>query len=316
MTRDDLSGMTPTLSNTNNPLEGFLGHVRSLQQVVDAELNLLLPTEEPDLHESDLVRAMRYTVLGGGKRFRPFLVMEVASLFDVRHEYAVRAACALELIHAFSLCHDDLPCMDNADLRRGQPSVHVAFGEATAVLAGDALQALAFELLAHPATCADAKVRADIVLYVAKAVGHKGMCAGQLMDLVTENQRLDMSTIIRLQRLKTGRLIDACCTVGALLGHASPQEHTALQGYAHDLGLAYQITDDLLDLEASIDEVGKPVGTDDVLGKATLVNLLGQASAREHAAILVEQAIGHLESFDHRADQLRNLARYILVRRS
>ncbi len=290
--------------------------IKKTQEDINRELKILLPTEENDPSGLNLAKSIRYAILGSGKRIRAFLVLEVSRLFNVEEHSALRTACALELTHTFSLVHDDLPSMDNAHLRRGKPSVHVAFGEALAILAGDSMLTLSFEILAEVETYADPKVRADLVLTLAKAVGPNGMCAGQTIDLSTENIDLDIATIIRLQRLKTGCLLEASCLMGTILGHAPKEAKVALQGYAHDLGLAYQITDDLLDAEGSIDEIGKPVGTDVMLGKSNLVTLIGIEKAREHAKMLVNQAIAHLDYFDDNAHYLKELARHILSRRS
>lgn len=292
----------------------FLEKIKKTQDEVQEFLSLLLPEEE-DTPGPNVIKAIRYAVLNPGKRLRAFIALEVAQLFNVNKTSAFRVACALEILHTFSLVHDDLPSMDNADLRRGKPSLHTAFDEAVAILAGDAMLTLSFEILAKEETYPDPKVRTDLILTLTKAAGTSGMCAGQAMDLYTENVDLDIETVIRLQRLKTGCLIGASCAMGAILGNAPKEAHVALQGYAHDLGLAYQITDDLLDVDGAIDEIGKPVGTDAILGKANLVTLMGKEKAKEHAHMLADQAIEHLNYFGNEAYYLRELALYLLNRR-
>ncbi|MEC8163248.1 MAG: farnesyl diphosphate synthase, partial [Pseudomonadota bacterium] len=225
--------------------------------LVEKFLDQLLAVE--DAAERQLIESMRYASLDGGKRLRPFLLMQSAGLFGVGERSALRTGSALELIHCYSLVHDDLPAMDDDDLRRGKPTVHKQFDEATAILAGDALLTLAFEFLAHPETHANAGVRCDLVAALAKAAGAHGMVGGQMIDLQAENETFDIGQITRLQRLKTGELIAYACEGGAILGQASNNAREALRGYAHDLGLAFQIADDLLDIEGSVEEVGKAV---------------------------------------------------------
>jgi farnesyl diphosphate synthase len=259
---------------------------------------------------------MRYSTLGGGKRLRPFLVMEGARLFGVNENCALRVACAIEMVHCYSLVHDDLPAMDNDDLRRGRPTTHIKYDEATAILAGDGLLTRAFEVLAHPSTHGDAQVRADLVLALAAAAGAEGMVGGQMIDLAAEHQALDINTITRLQRLKTGALIAFSAEAGAILGKAPAAARQALIGYAHDLGLAFQIADDLLDTEGSAEDVGKKTGKDAARGKATFVSILGIERARSQADMLAEQACGHLDMFAERAELLRQLARFVVERKS
>jgi farnesyl diphosphate synthase len=221
-------------------------------------------------------------------------------------------------VHAYSLVHDDLPAMDDDDLRRGKPSCHRQFDEATAILAGDALQALAFEVLSHEETHGDPAVRAQLVSELAKAVGAHGMVGGQMLDLLAENQAADMSigAITRLQRLKTGALISFACTSGAILGKASEPLRTALAAYAHDLGLAFQIVDDLLDIEGSAAELGKTPGKDQAAGKATFVSILGKERARDQSNLLARQAGRHLEPFGEAAGLLRQAADFVVARRA
>ena len=261
---------------------------------------------------------MRHGVLNGGKRFRPFLLMQSAALFDVPHEQSVTAAAALEVVHCYSLIHDDLPAMDDDDLRRGQPTVHKAFDEATAILAGDALLTLAFEILCHKATHDDPAIRMALVSSLARAAGWAGMAGGQQLDLDAENidQANDRTIdgIFRLQSMKTGALILFACTAGATLGKADDAQRQALSDYAHNLGRAFQISDDLLDVEGSSDTVGKAVGKDDDAGKATLVSLLGAQAARAALAQTEADAVDALAIFGPEADALRGAARYLTMR--
>lgn len=266
--------------------------------------------------ENRLLEAMRYSALGGGKRVRPFLVVASADLFGVGRESSLRAAAAIEMIHCYSLIHDDLPAMDDDELRRGRPTAHIKFDEATAILAGDALLTKAFEVLASPETHSDGNVRAELCLAYAKAAGDRGMVGGQMLDIVAGDHELDVAEITRLQRMKTGELISVSCEAGCVLGKASTQMRTVLRGYAHDIGLAFQIADDLLDVEGSADEVGKATGKDEAAGKATFVSLLGADRAREQANLLVEQAIDHLNVFGEKAVLLQDLARFIISRKS
>jgi farnesyl diphosphate synthase len=283
---------------------------------IDVEATLQKVMASEDEPERRLFDAMRYAALGGGKRLRPFLVLQGAGLFSVSRKSALRAAAAIELIHCYSLVHDDLPAMDDDDLRRGKPTVHKAFDEATAILAGDALLTLAFEVLAHPDTHSNPDVRCRLVAALARAAGAHGMVAGQMIDLSVGAREVDIGEITRLQRLKTGALIGFACEAGAMLGQAAEAQHEALRGYAHDLGLAFQIADDLLDVEGTAEEVGKAVGKDADQGKATFVSILGPERARAQALMLVEQAVAHLAIFDEKADFLRKVTQYIVERRS
>lgn len=274
--------------------------------------NLLKVTETP---EARVIEAMRYSALGGGKRIRPFLVTQAASLFGVGQSRAFRAAAAVEMVHCYSLVHDDLPAMDDDDLRRGRPTCHKQFDEATAILAGDALLTKAFEVLAAVETHDNAAVRAELCLALAKASGETGMVGGQMLDLVAEHHTLDIPEITRLQRMKTGALIAVSCEFGAILGKASDQSRHALRHYAHDIGLAFQIADDLLDVEGDAGEVGKATGKDEAAGKATFVSLLGVERAREQAHLLSQQAVEHLEIFGEKGELLKRLAEFIVTRR-
>jgi farnesyl diphosphate synthase len=244
------------------------------------------------------------------------MVTASARLFAVAESCALRAAAAVEMVHCYSLVHDDLPAMDDDDLRRGQPTCHVRFDEATAILAGDALLTRAFEVLADVPTHPDPHVRSQLVLALARAAGAEGMVGGQMLDLLAENASLDMPEITRLQRMKTGALIAFACEAGAILGKAAEPARHALRAYAHDLGLAFQIADDLLDVEGTAAEVGKKTGKDAAAGKATFVSLLGVERAKAQAQMLAEQACRHLEMFDEKADYLRELARFVVTRRT
>lgn len=281
---------------------------------VEQMLDRLLP--RTGFAEGRLFDAMRYSALGGGKRLRPFLVMSSASLFNVSEICALRVAAAVECIHCYSLIHDDLPAMDNSDLRRGKPTLHKQFDEATAILAGDALLTLAFEVLADPDTHEDPKVRCHLVTELAKAAGGSGMVGGQMLDLIAEKTELDIGAITRLQRMKTGDLIAFSSVAGAILGRAPTNHYGALRNYAHDLGLAFQIIDDLLDHEGTEAETGKSVQRDAGAGKATFVTILGAQRARAQAHLLSDQAIAHLGSFAGRAKALEDIARFVVERRS
>jgi farnesyl diphosphate synthase len=277
-------------------------------------LDALLPL--PAGPEARLLTAMRYAVLGGGKRLRGFLVMEGASLFGVSETCAARVAASVEMLHAYSLVHDDLPAMDDDDLRRGKPSAHKAFDEATAILAGDALQARAFEVLAEPDTHSDPQARSELVAALGAASGARGMAGGQMIDMLAAGRTLDAAEVTRLQSLKTGRLIQYSAEAGAILGRAGAHQRHQLAAYGRDLGAAFQIADDLLDAEGTAEETGKRTGKDEAAGKATLVSILGAERARAQAAMLASQAARHLDSFGPRADRLRDLATYVVERRS
>jgi len=269
---------------------------------------------EPSDPRRRLYQAMRHSAIGGGKRLRPLLVRAAADLFHIDRMPALRVGVAIECIHVYSLIHDDMPCMDDDDLRRGRPTVHKAFDEATAVLAGDSLHALAFEVIADPETHADPFVRAELTLELAKASGPAGMAGGQMMDLIAESEEFDLGAVTRLQQLKTGALIGFCLEAGAILGHVPPEGRRVVRAYARDVGLAFQIADDLLDVEGEAEVTGKAVGKDAAQGKATFVSLLGPERARQQAEILVDQAIGHLAGFGSEATLLRAIARYVVER--
>ncbi len=280
----------------------------AVAEATDRLFDLLLAI--PGDSRARLYEAMRHAAIGGGKRLRPLLVSAAAGLFNVSEDAALRVGCAVEAIHVYSLIHDDLPCMDDDDLRRGKPTVHKAFDEATAVLAGDGLHALAFEWLSEEETHFDPFVRSELVLELSRAAGPRGMAGGQMMDIAAETSPIDLGGITRLQQLKTGALISFSVEAGAILGRVPPEGRAALKGYARDLGLAYQIADDLIDEEGDAATAGKAVGKDAAAGKATFVSLMGASRAREQAQMLVDQAISHLHAYGAEADLLRAIARY------
>ena len=279
---------------------------------IDARFDALLTV--PDDPRADLYRAMRHAAIDGGKRLRPLLVFATAQLFNCDRQCAARVAVALEAIHVYSLIHDDLPAMDNDDMRRGRPTVHKAYNEATAILAGDCLHALAFEVLADPATHPDPFVRAELVLDLARAAGPAGMAGGQMMDLEAEGANFDLATVTRLQAMKTGALIAAAVEAGAILGRLPPEGRIHLRGYARDIGLAFQIVDDPLDVEGDEAVAGKKLRKDEGAGKETFVSLLGVEPARARCRMLVDQAITHLRHYGPEADLLRDIARFVLSR--
>jgi farnesyl diphosphate synthase len=283
-------------------------------RLVEAQLDALLPV--PEAAEARLIEAMRYAVLNGGKRMRAFLVMETAKLFSVNKTCAARVAAAVEMLHAYSLVHDDLPAMDDDDLRRGQPSCHKKFDEATAILAGDALQTRAFEVLLEGDTHADPEARCELAAALALASGARGMVGGQMIDILAEGKALSGPEITRLQALKTGRLIQFSAEAGAILGRAPQAQRHFIAAYGRELGGAFQIYDDVLDESGSAEELGKTAGKDAAQGKATMVSILGLDRARAQAELLAEQAAGHLESFGEKAELLRELARFTVTRKS
>lgn len=280
-------------------------------QVTVALDRLIPPAQGP---EADLMRAMRHAALANGKRMRPFYVIETGALFDAPEQSLLRTAAALECIHTYSLVHDDLPCMDDDDFRRGQPTVHKAFGEAAAVLAGDGLLTLAFKILANRDTHQDAEVRLRLIERLADAAGAQGMVGGQMIDMLEEQSPRDLNTITRMQRLKTGALISYSVEAAGIIGGANEAERNALHGFAHDLGLAYQIADDILDYEGNEDEVGKPLRTDADAGKANFVTLLGIDQAKDRVRLLAAQSREHLAMFHDRANILLQSVDFVLDR--
>ncbi len=269
---------------------------------------------EPGDGRDRLFAAMRHAGMGGGKRLRPLLTVAAAQLFGMDQERAIRAGAAIEAIHVYSLIHDDLPCMDNDDLRRGKPTVHKAFDDATAVLAGDCFHDLAFEILSDVATHEDPFVRAELVLELARASGPHGMAGGQMLDLVAEGETLDLGAISRLQQLKTGALIEYAVEAACIMGRLEPRARTPYRGYARAIGLAFQIADDLLDHGGDEAAAGKRLNKDAKAGKATFVSLMGEQRARQQCAMLVAQAIEHLSDHGVEADLLRAIAHFVEVR--
>jgi farnesyl diphosphate synthase len=298
-----------SVADASIALRSALGEVAT---EIDRQFDLLLGV--PDDPRANLYKAMRHATIGGGKRLRPLLVFATARLFGVDRTCMARVATALECIHVYSLIHDDLPAMDDDDLRRGKPTVHKAFDEATAILAGDCLHALAFEILADETTHADPFVRVELVSCLAHSSGPTGMAGGQMMDLEAEKSSFDLPTVTRLQAMKTGALIGCAVESGAILGRVPVEGRTGLRGYARDIGLAFQIADDLLDAEGDEAVAGKKLRKDGAAGKETFLSLLGVDRAREQARMLVEQAIAHLKSYGPEADLLRDIARFTLER--
>ena len=297
----------PDLSSLRAALQHDAG---AIEQALDE----LLP--QPDSAERRLWEAMRYAALNGGKRLRGFLVLRVATLFGADPRAALRVAASVEMLHAYSLIHDDLPAMDDDDLRRGKPSCHRAFDEATAILAGDALQTMAFEILADPATSDDAQVRCELVLALARASGAAGMAGGQMADMQGEGRRLVEAEVLHMQALKTGRLIQYSAEAGAILGEATRTQRDRIAAYGRDLGSAFQVADDLLDALATTEELGKSAGKDQAAGKATLVALLGIDEAARRADLLSQAAASRLDGFGAPAEPLRQLAAYVVSRRN
>ncbi len=295
----------PLISATPQDFESRLKHVAA---AIDSLFDQLLPALPPQR----LREAMRYSVLGQGKRLRPFLVVESAALFGVDEATALRVGAALEALHCYSLVHDDLPAMDNDDLRRGKPTVHRKFGEATAILAGDGLLTWAFELLADDATHASANIRVALVAALAKAAGEGGMVGGQMLDIEAETAGFENYAAIKhMQSAKTGALFRFACEAGAILGQADP---TALRQYADDIGLAFQIADDILDVESTAEALGKATQKDGGKGKSTFVELLGLDGAKAEAQRLVQRATGALNIYGAQAAMLNATARFIIDR--
>jgi farnesyl diphosphate synthase len=286
--------------------------IAKVAEAVDAQFDIFLAV--PNDARAPLFHAMRHAAIGGGKRLRPLLVSATSQLFNVDAEVAIRVGTALEAIHVYSLIHDDLPSMDNDDMRRGKPTVHRAFDEATAILAGDSLHALAFEILASAQTHADPFIRSELIACLALASGPDGMAGGQMMDLAAEKSKFDLATVTRLQALKTGALIAASVEMGAILGHVAIEGRTALRGYARDIGLAFQIVDDIMDVEGDEELAGKKLQKDADAGKETFVSLMGLDRAKQQVEALVDQAIEHLSQYGAEANLLRAIARYVMER--
>jgi farnesyl diphosphate synthase len=300
---------TMAVSDSDDLLKSALARV---QDEVDRAFDAYLPV--PSDSRARLVEAMRHATIGGGKRVRPLLVVAVADLYRVDRSAAVAAGCAVEAIHSYSLIHDDLPCMDDDELRHGKPTVHRAFDEATAVLAGDALHALAFDILTQSDVSSDPFVRSELVSVLARASGHEGMAGGQMMDMAADEEDYDLHQVTRLQQLKTGALLGASVEMGAILGRVPPEGRAHLRAYARDIGLAFQIADDLLDVEGDEALAGKALRKDGEQGKATFVTLMGAEKAREQARALVDQAIGHVAGHGSDARLLEALARFVIER--
>lgn len=291
------------------PLNLKLSEARTLvDKLFDDELKI------PEGREKRVIEAMRYSAIGSGKAFRPFLVLTVAKMLDVPQEQAARVAVALEMVHTYSLIHDDLPAMDNDTLRRGKPTNHVQFDEATAILAGDALLTQAFEVLANEKTHPDATVRIKLIEALSKAAGTRGMIGGQMMDLLGEKEPLTLKEVERMQSMKTGALLEFACTAPAILIGASDEIMQALKAYAHAMGLMFQITDDILDVEGDSATVGKTLGKDSKAHKSTFVSLLGLEEARQLARDLGMEAKAALKIFDDTADMLNHTTTFILSR--
>jgi len=287
--------------------------LRATADRVNAALDALLPPAQGP--EARLLDAMRYAALAGGKRLRPFLMIEAGRLFDADESALIRAAVAVECIHTYSLIHDDLPCMDDDDMRRGQPTVHRKYDEATAVLAGDALLTFAFEVLADPSAHPDPQMRCLLIAGLAKAAGAQGMVAGQMIDMAHGADAEDAAAVARMNRLKTGALISWSVEAGALIGCAREDARHALARYAQDLGVVFQMVDDLIDVSGDAGEAGKAVAKDAAAGKVNLVTLLGEDVARQRVRLLAAQAQKHLAIFGPRAKVLSEAVDFILERR-
>src|SRR5580704_17283054 len=297
-----------------------LGHPESLPRAiatsaaaVDAVLESVLP--RPHGPQGRVQEAMRYATFAGGKRLRPFLVLHSARLFGVDDAHSLRVGSALEALHTYSLVHDDLPCMDDDDLRRGRPTTHIAFDEMTAVLAGDGLLTIAFEILADEKTHPDPAVRIALVARLAEAAGHDGMIGGQVIDMLA-TEKFGVDDVINLQRLKTGQLFEFSCEAGPILGQASAEDRARLRAYAREMGVVFQITDDLLDVTSTAEKTGKAVGKDADMGKATLVTLLGVKGARAEAEQRAKAAIAALGPHAAHSPELSGLPLFLLDRES
>ena len=293
--------------------EGLSAAIAASAKAVDGMLETVLP--RPHGPQGRVQEAMRYATFAGGKRLRPFLVLHSARLFGVEDASALRVGSAIEVLHTYSLVHDDLPCMDDDDLRRGRPTTHIAFDEMTAVLAGDALLTIAFEILADEKTHPDPAVRIALVARLAQAGGHDGMIGGQVIDMIA-TEKFGPDDVVNLQRLKTGQLFEFSCEAGPILGKASPEDRQRLRAYAREMGVVFQITDDLLDVTSTAEKTGKAVGKDKEQGKATLVTLLGVDGARAEAEKRAQAAIAALGPYAARSPELSGLPLFLLDRES
>ncbi len=317
--------MSRTATKTQDPDASFAARLNAAANDTEQLLDRLLsaaPAEAEIARPHRIVEAMRYTSLGGGKRLRPFLAVETAALFGVPRQQALMAGAAVELVHCYSLVLVVLPAMDNDDLRRGRPTAHKKFDEATAILAGDGLLTFAFDVLARPETHPDASVRIALVTGLARAAGLGGMVGGQMLDLAAEgrfgksDQAQDENDVLTLQAMKTGAILKFCCTAGAILGSAPPAKRDAVNRYGQVIGQAFQIADDLLDVEGDAATLGKAAGKDAALGKATLVDLLGIDGARARLAQLVKDAESALAPFGADATILKDAAHFVAERRA
>ena len=293
--------------NTNN-VENFLTEFSS---TFDQDLLKFIPNSED--FTSKLYEAMLYVINVGGKRLRPIFLMEISKILGVKKIHSLRTAASIEFIHCYSLVHDDLPAMDNDDLRRGNPTCHIKYNDATAILVGDAFQSLAFEILADEKTHPDADVRCSLVNELAKSSGLNGMVAGQMLDLEAENKNLDLSQILQLQKLKTGELFRFSCLASCILSKKK-EEGKVFEEFASKLGLAFQIKDDLLDIEGDEEEIGKKTKKDSSRGKETLVSLLGKSKARSKSEELISEAVELLKPFGSEAQNLIELTNFIISR--
>ena len=297
---------------SNNSADLAQNSLNEFAAVIEDKMLSLLPKAEG--MEENVVNAMQYALLAGGKRLRPFLAVQSASLFSINYESALRVAAAIECVHTYSLIHDDLPAMDDDDMRRGKPTTHKKFDEATAILAGDALLTLAFEILADEKTHSDAEIRCALISALSRAIGAMGMVGGQMIDLKAENQSLQRDEITRMQHMKTGELIIFSCEAGAILAKVSDVRRNALREYAENIGLAFQIVDDLLDIEGRSEDIGNTAGKDIEAGKATFVSLMGADKARILANDLIDNAIGQMDIFEEKSDMLKSLAKFVINR--
>ncbi len=295
-------------------MSAFNQTIKETAGLVEAALDKFLPTQDGPLGR--VADAMRWGALDGGKRLRPFLAVAAADMFDVSRVRSVRVGCAVEMIHCYSLIHDDLPAMDDSDLRRGRPSVHKKYDDATAILAGDALLTQAFEILAEEETHPDGAVRCAIALELARASGKAGMVGGQMIDIYAEQKDFDLAGVTQLQRLKTGALIRFSAVAGGIVGEGSKDEVGALAAYSEDLGLAFQIVDDILDATSDAEALGKPAGQDAEMDKATFIKLLGMDGAKSKAVELIDSCKAHLDRFGDKSAPLKGAADFVFERKN